>query len=651
MWWCRTPALPSAILTVKLPKLGDLLLEDAGIEDTPAEVLFKKFGQKSVEPVLTEMRFPHYKSLAADLTISFSFPITALVGANGTNKSSILHAIQAAPEGRSVGDFWFSTAVDKIERRRLTGADRHRFIYKYRTRVGNKLVQPECRKSRVTRDYRSTVPKSLEGQRDPDVWEPTKLAFKGDRMTPPPPEGGPADDLLYDSRQRWKLIDKPVVYLDFRSELSAFDKFFYHSPFTQWSPNRARKKLTLVVRSNGLATAFNGEKPKKVDEGKVRERRELSAESILAVSKILGKNFTEIHLIRHQFYSAVGFSARMTLKGRTYSEAHAGSGEFAIVRLVDEVVEASPKSLIILDEPEVSLHPGAQRNLIRFLKKQCLANGHQIVMSTHSPTIISELPPEAVKLLGTRTGEGEVRLLSDRTLPGEAFFHLGHFTDGPGQKIVVEDELAAEIVSRAIRVFNPEYLSVIRPSIFPGGGDGILKNLLPAQALVASTDVTILLDGDKCQWGADWTQNESTNPEQAEIDWVGHLKRNLGLEPELFPDGAGGKADNLSRSRNAKIVAKWAKFELFHLHGLSPESALLYEMQAAESLVGPFVSAEVGKGFFISQTRKFHGKIDSEPVTAAEIFGYQKHEISKLDSRSALIRSANRAVERAISKM
>lgn len=623
--------------------------ESFEIEDTPADVLFRKFLHKSVEPVITEIRFPRYKSLDPDLTISFSYPITALVGANGTNKSSILHAIQAAPEGRSVGDFWFSTAVDEIKGPRLSSTDRHRFIYKYRTHVGRKEVFPECRKSRVTRDHRTKVPRSLEGSRDPDAWEPTKISTRDDGMQEAPPQGGPADQLLYDSRKRWKLIEKNVIYLDFRSELSAFDKFFYHSPFTQWAPNRARKKLNLIVRSQGLSRAFSGEKPKKVDENKLIDSRQLSPQSLVVISAILGKEFTKIQLLHHRYYASPGYSARMELSGRSYSEAHAGSGEFAIVRLVDEVVSAPPNSLIVLDEPEVSLHPGAQRHLIRFLKQQCLTRGHQVVMSTHSPTIISELPPQAVKLLGTRTGEGVVELLSDSTAPGEAFFHLGHFAGGTGQKIVVEDDLAAEIVTRSIRVFHPEYLDVIKPSVFPGGGDRILKSLLPTQALVGSADVTLLLDGDKAQWDADWSDPLGVSGDF--VGWIERLKKNLGVDPELFPNGSNGTADSTSKTENARTVALWARDELFHLRGLSPESALLFEQCGVDDGDGPFIDAVTAKDEFVAQTKVFHGKLEREKVTAEEIFGYQKHLIARLGSGSGVLRSANLAVERAISKL
>ena len=55
-----------------------------------------------------------------------------------------------------------------------------------------------------------------------------------------------------------------------------------------------------------------------------------------------------------------------------YTEAFAGSGESRIILMVDEVLNAEAKSLILLDEPEINLHPGAQIRLKRFLLEQIL---------------------------------------------------------------------------------------------------------------------------------------------------------------------------------------------------------------------------------------------------------------------------------------
>jgi DNA repair exonuclease SbcCD ATPase subunit len=65
-------------------------------------------------PHIHSLRFPHYRNLKPDSELLFEFPITVLLGKNGTNKSSILHALYGSVEGKSIGEFWFETKVDTI---------------------------------------------------------------------------------------------------------------------------------------------------------------------------------------------------------------------------------------------------------------------------------------------------------------------------------------------------------------------------------------------------------------------------------------------------------------------------------------------------------------------------------------------------------
>ena len=64
-------------------------------------------------------------------------------------------------------------------------------------------------------------------------------------------------------------------------------------------------------------------------------------------------------------------------------------------------------SLVLIDEVETSLHPRSQRRLIRDLAERCRELELQIIVTTHSPFVLDELPQEArahiVDTLGGRT--------------------------------------------------------------------------------------------------------------------------------------------------------------------------------------------------------------------------------------------------------
>ena len=105
------------------------------------EILLEK---KQLEPYIRHIRFPSYKNISNNLKIELTYPITAIVGQNGTNKSSILKALYGCPDGYNVGNFWFSTEVDPI-----LDSNRSRFIYGYLNKHHGEIV--EVIKSRINK--------------------------------------------------------------------------------------------------------------------------------------------------------------------------------------------------------------------------------------------------------------------------------------------------------------------------------------------------------------------------------------------------------------------------------------------------------------------------------------------------------------------
>ena len=83
------------------------------------------------------------------------------------------------------------------------------------------------------------------------------------------------------------------------------------------------------------------------------------------------------------------------------SQFHQGAGEDATLDLFRTLQGLPENSLLIIDEVEASLHPRAQRRLVRFLLWLARQRRIQIVLSTHSPYVLQELPQEARILLLT----------------------------------------------------------------------------------------------------------------------------------------------------------------------------------------------------------------------------------------------------------
>ena len=291
--------------------------------------LDEKLANKKFEPFISHIRFPFFKNLERDTKIEFQFPLTAIVGQNGTNKSTILRALYGSPGNNSIGTYWFSTKLDSIK---SSKEDRPCFIYQYWNADAARDV--EVLKTRIEK-------KSSTGDTDPDYWEPSRPLRKYDMEPMPPlPEG--TENAPGRSGSRWNTIDKEVLYLDFRTEISAHDKYFHHADYSGTSSSLKIRKDFIRARSNPLRHAIkNG---KSIYEFYKKNRilsstnRKLNPNELKAISSILDRDYSEIHIIKHNFFRIIGTSILLVTKNLDYSEAFAGSGEFSVVRLVTEIL-------------------------------------------------------------------------------------------------------------------------------------------------------------------------------------------------------------------------------------------------------------------------------------------------------------------------
>lgn len=62
--------------------------------------ILKQIPNEIRKPYISYIRFPFYKKLIPDARIDFEYPITAIVGCNGSSKSSIVRAIYGSPENK-----------------------------------------------------------------------------------------------------------------------------------------------------------------------------------------------------------------------------------------------------------------------------------------------------------------------------------------------------------------------------------------------------------------------------------------------------------------------------------------------------------------------------------------------------------------------
>ena len=565
------------------------------------------------EPYIRHIRFPHFRNLADGTRIEFTYPVTALVGPNGTNKTAILRALQGCPGSENMGRYWFSTSLDPIG-----PDDRHRCIHGYYAPSAGAVVEVvKMRTQRVG---------------DPDYWE-TQRPIQGDGMAPMPKlvpgEPRPAARNL----TRWKAVRKNVVYVDFRSSLSAFDRYFHHVPYAQGASTLAEKKDRIRGRSRHLVTAMKGSPSHTWNRSEriIEPAKQLDSAQVAAVSGILERPYDAITVLAHRYFGFDGYSVQLSASGLSYSEAFAGSGEFAVVMLVLAVTGAKERSLILLDEPEISLHPGAQRKLMAFIRDQSKDRCHQFVLSTHSPTIISELPDDAIKVFRARPGDGKIELLKQASAPADAFFRLGVPVSGE-HVIFVEDKLAVAVVKRAMRLLDDAAHARARIEVLPGGTDEIQAHTIPVLAL-SGAECLVLLDGDQRK---DFPKSVDDVP-AAELRRTAEAM--LGSPPRLpLSGGADGHSEEEEREE-LRMVIGWALAHIAYLPGDDPESLIF-------SLLGepvPPGGAKGAKKEWVERARKALGRKEWENVTSAEILAEEDRALALVsDSSPELVQLSQR---------
>lgn len=155
--------------------------------------------------------------------------------------------------------------------------------------------------------------------------------------------------------------------------------------------------------------------------------------------------------------------------GNEYSGFHQGAGESVITELLS--LDIPNYSLVVIDEIETSLHPSAQRRLIRDLAEISRLKQVQFILTTHSPYVLDELPSYArIQIINDMGNKNVVLGVSSE-------FALSHMDDVLHTEldIYVEDEVAKIFLEEIIAAQNLSLLKRIQ--IIPYGSAQVGKAL------------------------------------------------------------------------------------------------------------------------------------------------------------------------------
>ena len=512
--------------------------------DIKLKKIKKMKEDKAFKKYIDFIQFPYFKSLEKNTKITFDFPITFFVGKNGCGKSTVLKALYGAPNGYSPSDYWFSTKLDPIEE---TGEERNRLFYSFfEDGMDKEVMKMRVRKAGENPDYWETARTSK------------KMGMKYSRQELRKKIGN----------DRIPPIDKKVLYIDFKGNIGAFDKYFYFENPKNLVAKTKQDYLRNRIRH--LNSVIQGKFTK--DNKDVTMIHTLNSNEIEVISKILQKEYTGGIIVEHSIFNqSKGLSIYFNNPNYNYSEANAGSGEFSIVKLVHEVLSLEKNSLILLDELEVSLHPGAQRRALEFILDQIVKNQHQVVIATHSPVIIEDMPKESIKVFSDF--EKENFSVINNVYFKEAFHYLEY--ESTKLNLFVEDILAKNIISSVLREMGESKEKIFNVQLYTGGANTIKNSLLKVLAEENDKKSFVVLDGDQQYEGNVWDEANISAQDKEDIDFLcEHLKQIVGSVVKLDLDGNNGIVNLEQRKRKIINYLKYYGEHVFFLPGDLPEDII-----------------------------------------------------------------------------
>lgn len=286
------------------------------------------------------------------------------------------------------------------------------------------------------------------------------------------------------------------------------------------------------------------------------ESKDFSNSLISRLSTIMGKSYNAARLatIEEDSSRLVPVIQQGT---QPYSGFHQGAGELTATELLAN--EFEQYSLVVIDEIESSLHPRAQRRLMRDLANISRQKDVQFIVSTHSPYVLEEIPPEGrIYIVETNAGKSTVTGIS----PEFAMSKMDE-QDHPECDVYVEDDIAKILVNEIVAHKKPDMMSRICITPYGAASVGISLGIMVDQDRFPRPSV-VFLDGDQTRTGGTEILPGGDAPERVVFDAL--ARKNWPHIAERLDRDSSMVIDSLSRAVTLDNHHDWLKSAANPLH-------------------------------------------------------------------------------------
>lgn len=207
-------------------------------------------------------------------------------------------------------------------------------------------------------------------------------------------------------------------------------------------------------------------------------------------SQTLGYGYDQMNAITVHHRGQEGDVLTVKRSGAAYSEANMGYGEGRTQHLIRALETLPDKSLILVEEPETSLHPSAQHEFGKYLVNVAIVKRHQIFLTTHSEYLLKALPSDSRVFL-ERTSSGIRPIYGLTAMQATSLMTGGH---DKALHVLVEDDVAKEVLCEIVRRSDPTFLKTIK--IHPIGDSRTINSVMSALK-DSGLPVAAVRDGDQ----------------------------------------------------------------------------------------------------------------------------------------------------------
>lgn len=223
------------------------------------------------------------------------------------------------------------------------------------------------------------------------------------------------------------------------------------------------------------------------------EPREASSEERGLLSYIVGKDYQSCETFELELdsYGVIPYF-KVISDGVEYGSEAMGLGEISVHYLLWNLYRIDKNSVVLMEEPESYLAPRSQEALLDVIAKIAADKRLWVILTTHSPSIMKNIPMEHVRLLSRVNESVEI---STPTYGSEYLHSLGLKTNRLGV-ILVEDRCARELSKCWLGRFEPSILQEYE-IIDIGSKDNIIYQIKGFPFVGPWFKLFGLLDGDE----------------------------------------------------------------------------------------------------------------------------------------------------------